>query len=274
MNYVLTARTARFAILLAFFLGSSARAVAQDSFDLSAPAHVDKPISLFATHYKRHDAPSYDGPGKVPIHGPGGASLQWYIKPLDFCHGANESILTVHSSSGSRTFIYKGVGNQLWVDCRRWFSHGLGADGALALGKSVFAEAPDDAPFGVGSPPDLFRLVPFRTVAVDPRCIPLGSVLFIPKLRGKSFIQYDGTSAVHDGYVFAGDTGGAIKLRHIDFFSGAADATFAPGVIDAGKARPFEAYFINDADVRKTLLGLHERQKGNPPKFKACPISL
>lgn len=58
-------------------------------------------------------------------------------------------------------------------------------------------------------------LVPFRTVAVDPHVIPLGSSISIPQLKGTRLP--DGT--VHDGMFVAVDRG-HFHGRHIDLFVG------------------------------------------------------
>jgi 3D (Asp-Asp-Asp) domain-containing protein len=57
-------------------------------------------------------------------------------------------------------------------------------------------------------------LIPFRSVAVDPRYIPIGSTLYVPELVGIE--MPDGTR--HDGCLRADDMGGAIKERKLDFF--------------------------------------------------------
>jgi 3D (Asp-Asp-Asp) domain-containing protein len=59
-------------------------------------------------------------------------------------------------------------------------------------------------------------LRPFRSVAVDPAVIPLGTVLYVPALRGLR--APDG--ALLDGCLRAEDTGLAVRGHHLDLFTG------------------------------------------------------
>jgi 3D (Asp-Asp-Asp) domain-containing protein len=68
---------------------------------------------------------------------------------------------------------------------------------------------------GVGDCP----LDPFRTIAVDPNKIPLGSVVLIKETVG--MLLPDGS--VHDGLWKAEDIGGAIKSDRVDLFVGNGD---------------------------------------------------
>ncbi len=61
-----------------------------------------------------------------------------------------------------------------------------------------------------------FWLQPFRSAAVDPVLIPIGSVIYIPELAGRALP--DGT--LFNGCVRAEDTGQAIRGRHLDWFVG------------------------------------------------------
>ncbi|MEO8216353.1 MAG: 3D domain-containing protein [Acidobacteriota bacterium] len=75
--------------------------------------------------------------------------------------------------------------------------------------------------FGIGS---LGRpLRPYRTVAVDPRLIPLGSKLYIPELKGTRLP--DGT--IHDGVFVASDRG-HFRGLHLDVFVGAGSKAALP----------------------------------------------
>jgi 3D (Asp-Asp-Asp) domain-containing protein len=67
-------------------------------------------------------------------------------------------------------------------------------------------------PFGRGA--GVRRLIPFKSVAVDPRLVPIGEPLYIPEFDG--LVLPDGS--IHDGCVRADDTGGGIKKRKMDFF--------------------------------------------------------
>src|SRR5262249_3467791 len=64
-------------------------------------------------------------------------------------------------------------------------------------------------------------LQPFRTVAVDPKTIKLGSLLYVPLLEGRRSpggAPWGGY--IHDGCVVADDTGGNIRGNRLDLFVG------------------------------------------------------
>ena len=69
---------------------------------------------------------------------------------------------------------------------------------------------------GAGKP-----LQPFRTVAVDPRVIKLGTLLYVPLLEGRTMPgRAPWGGFVHDGCVVADDTGGGIDGNQLDLFVG------------------------------------------------------
>ena len=70
----------------------------------------------------------------------------------------------------------------------------------------------NEHPFGrgAGSRP----LVPFKSVAIDPRLVPIGEPIYVPEFDG--LVLPDGS--IHVGCVRADDTGGGIKKRKMDFF--------------------------------------------------------
>jgi 3D (Asp-Asp-Asp) domain-containing protein len=64
-------------------------------------------------------------------------------------------------------------------------------------------------------------LQPFRTVAVDPRVVKLGSWLYVPLLEGRTMPGRGPWGGyVHDGCVIADDTGGHIVGNRLDLFVG------------------------------------------------------
>ena len=67
-------------------------------------------------------------------------------------------------------------------------------------------------PFGRGA--GQRPLIPFKSVAVDPKVIPIGEPLYIPEFDGLQLPD----GSIHDGCVRADDTGGGIKKRKMDFF--------------------------------------------------------
>lgn len=84
------------------------------------------------------------------------------------------------------------------------------------------------------------RPIAMRTIATDPRYIPRRTRLFIPETVGMR--MPDG--AIHDGYWYASDTGGAIKGQKIDLYTGHGRGSMSPAMrfnqrrltlIDAGR---------------------------------------
>jgi 3D (Asp-Asp-Asp) domain-containing protein len=61
------------------------------------------------------------------------------------------------------------------------------------------------------------KLVPFRSVAVDRRIVPMGSQLHIEATRGMKLPD----GKLHDGVWYAVDTGGRIRNNRVDLFVGA-----------------------------------------------------
>ena len=65
------------------------------------------------------------------------------------------------------------------------------------------------------------KVVAMRTLAVDPRVVPKGSVVFIKQTVG---LPLPG-GGVHDGLWYASDIGGAIKGQRIDLYTGSGAAS-------------------------------------------------
>ncbi|HEU4728634.1 MAG TPA: 3D domain-containing protein [Kofleriaceae bacterium] len=64
-------------------------------------------------------------------------------------------------------------------------------------------------------------LQPFRTVAVDPKVVKIGSLLYVPLLEGRTMPGRPPWGGyVHDGCVMADDTGGHISGNRLDLFVG------------------------------------------------------
>ena len=70
------------------------------------------------------------------------------------------------------------------------------------------------------------RPIPMRTIATDPRYIPRRTRVFIPETVGMR--MPDG--ALHDGYWYASDTGGAIKGQKIDLYTGHGRGSMPPAM--------------------------------------------
>lgn len=91
------------------------------------------------------------------------------------------------------------------------------------------------------------KVSPMRTLAVDPGLIPRRTIVFIKETVGMVLPG----GGMHDGYWYASDTGGAIKGKRIDLFTG----------VGAESMKQFFRRGINIAVVSATRVGT----------FKGCP---
>lgn len=146
---------------------------------------------------------------------PGRFQLTQYWVAEEATDDADERVVQVLDPGGSTV---------AWA-CQRFVSsltmEGTGRtwDGRLlnwasrSHGRACFVEVDTGQyPFGAGV--QGYALVPFRSLAVDSRYVPIGHVVELPELRGMR--MPDG--ARHDGCFVAVDGGGAIRGHHIDLF--------------------------------------------------------
>jgi 3D (Asp-Asp-Asp) domain-containing protein len=222
-----------------------------DLFGLPAPAALGAPLRLWATWYHVQVVDAI--PDGFPLLGIGGTAISPPIPARDWCLGALQGVLTIKAADGTRrTYTYERTAPKAELDCVGYFKHP--APWTRAVGRSRFAVS--KGPFGDGA--GGFQVVPFRSVAVDPRLIPLGTVLYVPAARGVAITLPSGRKAVHDGYFFASDRGGGIRDNHIDVFVGHWAENPFPSFVASTPRRTFDAYVAADERVTPHLHRLHE----------------
>jgi hypothetical protein len=147
----------------------------------------------------------YDGPPTiaVPLKGPP------KLKPNPF--------VEIYTPEG---FFFARV-PELFASRLRLEGSGMMEDGRLVnysgscpFGYGTCFEQIDRREFPFGRGAGTRPLIPFKSVAVDPRVVPIGEPLYVPEFDG--LVLPDGS--IHDGCVRADDTGGGIKRRKLDFF--------------------------------------------------------
>lgn len=106
-----------------------------------------------------------------------------------------------------------------WVTQGFWEHFSVEGTGRLLDGRELNTSEAGiivvDAPMGEGT----CRLKRWRTMAVDSRVIPLGTIVKIDETVGLKLP--DGT--LHDGYWQAEDTGGEVRNAHVDLYVGDGD---------------------------------------------------
>jgi 3D (Asp-Asp-Asp) domain-containing protein len=221
-------------------------------FSINVPSDTTKlkKINLWATQYF---IPQLNSSGNIPFIDQKGKALGLYADTCSFCEARLEGTVYVKDSSGKVTVLnFAGTGERSLVDCRkckRFLNSKLDIE---SWGKTVWSVSEK---FGNGV--KNYSLLPYRTIAVDPKMIPYGTVIFIPSIRGKIILLPDGTKSAHDGYFFAGDTGSAIHKNHIDIFTGIVSENPFPETIQSNEKKIFNACIITDQKIIQTVTSWH-----------------
>lgn len=214
----------------------------QDSFNFPPPtsSQITKKISVAASRYYVAIVNADSSKGSIPYRDISGNPISDNVTPKDWCRGAIEgSILTTFN--GKRVILnFVNVKNnpKFNVNCVAIPRSGSSKHD----GKSRYKIT--NARYGLGT--NNWFLVPYRTIAVDSKYIKYGSVIFIPKARGKLITLPSGEKIHHDGYFFAGDRGNSEKIKgeRIDIF-----CTFDENCLHDVATSTHEVKFPMDAQV-------------------------
>ena len=210
-----------------------------EGFDLPAPRALKNPLTLWATWYW---TPTYPSTGGVPLLDTEEHPLGLSLPPEQFCRAAVEGAVRI----GGQVYTFAGTGPHKLTDCKPYWPQ-------MPQAPYVRFEKSDSA-YGEGV--DDYDLVPYRTVAVDERHIPVGTVLYIPSARGNPITLPDGRRVLHDGYFFAADDGYGIGGNHIDVFIGVSNDCPFPWVLSRPDAT-FTAYIVDDSTIKEKLRRRH-----------------
>ncbi|RZI72492.1 MAG: hypothetical protein EOP13_14905 [Pseudomonas sp.] len=234
-------------------LAGEGMAQTQTDFLLSEPDDTASgKVTLWATHYFIYSAaPSLSG---IAFRNKSGEAISDTVAPEDWCRAAIEGTVRVTHGDVTTVLNYGGVGSKQNIDCATVLKIDAKKRWITATGRSYFVPAVGSFGDGDGG----YKLVPYRTIAVDRKKIRLGTAIFIPSARGLKFELPSGSTIKHDGYFFAADTGGAIKGNHIDIFCGATAKNCLPTIITSIPEKSFEAFVVDDAEVIEALRSKHK----------------
>lgn len=157
--------------------------------------------------------------GGYPLSEERGFALRFYWLAME--DGPLEAETYPDTEIYTEDGYYLGQFSESFVRALRMEGSGLLADGRVInyAGRCMFGVGTcfheldrAEHPYGRGA--GRRALEPFKSVAVDPRLIPIGEPLYIPEFDGMRLPDH----SIHDGCVRADDTGGGIKKRKMDFF--------------------------------------------------------
>lgn len=223
-----------------------------DSFAIASPSALDSAdsLSIWATEYYVHITESE---GEIPYLTGDGDTLGYFSDLCDFCTACLEGTVFIESDSAESVVLnYATRSKTAIVNCRecpKFQNSKLNVESWGTVRWKLSS--------GFGEGVKGFKLVPFRTIAVDPNVIAYGTVVYIPSAVGEVIVNSDGTRFEHDGYFFAGDTGGAIKGNHIDVFTGV-DSSHPFEFVRSSPNHTTQGYIVTDETIISFLRNLHQ----------------
>lgn len=223
-----------------------------NGFGFSPPNKEEKTklLKLWATRYNIHEA-QYDKSG-TPLRDQNENFTGARLNICDWCDAAIEgTVITTDSIGKSMTLNYAGLSEYQQVNCSKCLKYKKYKNKKIRY--SLFSKAIGKYGDGVEG----YKLIPFRTIAVDKNKIKIGSVVFIPDAVGKEIKLPNESFSKHDGFFFAADIGGDIKGNHIDVFTGVYKKNPFK-FIKSKSNKKFKAYIIQNESIRSYFEKIHK----------------
>lgn len=235
-----------------FSISGIGQTLDKNGFGYTPPKLIaEDKLSLWSTFYYVHEA-KYAETG-LPLNDVKGKPTGVKLANCDWCDAAIEGTVRTFDKTGKAvTLNYATTSETQQCDCQATCPKYANYKNKK-IGYTLWVPARGEYGDGV----DGYKLIPFRTVAVDRKFIAIGTLIFIPQAVGVVFTLPNGDTAKHDGYFFAADVGGDIKTNHIDTFFGL--KTKNPFKYVTSKPEgTFDAYVIRGGIVESALTKLHK----------------
>jgi 3D (Asp-Asp-Asp) domain-containing protein len=203
-----------------------------------------KAMKLWATYYHMPTVRAAKANVTArPLLGRNGKAISPPLSVPDWCDAAMQGSIWVDNGEEEPTaYMYVDSRGPEQITCDKYFGElSVRIKTATKRARFIAFHHPHACDVRV------IPLMAFRTIAVDPDRIKMGTVLYIPALRGLGFWK-DGELFAHDGYVVASDRGGAIEGNHIDMFVDNAAGKPFPDVVRSNSRSTFEAYIVPKND--------------------------
>lgn len=225
----------------------------QADFNFEPPANPAglKKLLLWSTHYFVHQ---FKSGGNIPIVYRNGKPSGLFADACDFCEASLQGTAYIIDADGNiNTVKFAKSGRRTFVNCRSCekFSD---SNAAGSWGNTLWIKSS-----GFSGALRRYKLIPFRSIAVNRKGIPYGTVLYIPKARGQTIELPNGQKIIHDGYFFAADRGGLVKRDQIDLFTGTYSDNPFPEIIKSDNDHTFEAYIVKDKAIIQALKSAHQK---------------
>ena len=232
-----------------------------------------KKTKLWATYYHMPTVrPSWTSVAAKPLIDRSGNAVSPPLAIKDWCDAAMQGSVWVDNGKDAPTaYMYVDSGGPEQVACDRYFGE-LSGNIKSATRRARFQPFHHPQACDVRNIP----LMAFRTIAVDRDRVKMGTVYYVPKLRGKTFWS-NGEFFTHDGYLIASDTGGAIEGNHIDMFVADAGVDPFPDLVYSNSSKTFEAYVVDRNNP--AAIALHDaaeeicKDSDRPGRKRKKPVS-
>lgn len=187
----------------------------------------------------------------IPVKNSAGEILIRGLKEADWCKLSRFGSGVVKRLDGSMVTVnfQRSVGQKI-ANCHQFYSDGKTSENAIFFSsKSSYGEGATG-----------YFLTPFKSLITNIGKYPIGSLVFVPSIKGRKYVDFYGKTQTHDGYFLVADTVSDEGNPFLNIFTGVDSNKPFPELLSSEIVtgnRLLKSFLVFDKDRIDSLNRLH-----------------